>query len=481
MIKAVEKRLKSLGKTVYKVAPTGVAAANVGGMTIHTFAGISGSDKPPYSVKSPEARLRIKSADTLIIDEISMVDNHMLPGLDLLCRDIRCAMGQPFGGMQIIAVGDFAQLKPVDAKKKRAQEEKAKAEMRRANGHDFSSNWTENKRKGYNKHRDILTDPEEPVTYCYNSKAWKLVMHKFFILDRIYRQTDANFLRVLNEIREGQLSEEARMILESRRLCNVPGSMAPDGSLPSDYTALYSRREDVEQYNRRMLMKLEGDVGYTYKALDRTLNPSLDFLVNQFPIPESIWMKVGARVMLKKNICTTKGMVNGLRGEVIGFCELFAKDCDTPLFRPIEGCVMPRATADLTPEPLSRYYEVPNGPSVRAPAGCKSGSFCPRKILDKIPLPGSKRDGAELGETDPDLMRYELVSSARINSLKMNAFFPVPVVHFENGEVVAMLPIKWAVEDERKISKKRMAEGEQSPRVELASRVQVHVLFSLLV
>lgn len=487
-IKAIVKRLRRSGKVVYQVAPTGVAAANISGMTVHCYAGISGSDRPPYSCKPLEARQRMMETDTLIIDEISMVDNHMLPGLDLLFRQTRNKMNQPFGGIQVIAVGDFAQLKPVDAKKKRAAEEMAKIEARKSYGPSESGvTWGGNKKKEYMKFKDIITDPDQDITYCYHSKAWRHVCHKFFILDRIYRQSDPKFLRLLNEIRQGQLSRDAIELLESRRLCHVQGIRLSDGSLPTDYTVLYSRRADVDNYNTKMLNSIQSDLGYTYKALDRVLIDKLAFLINQFPVPESIWIKAGARVMLKKNI--TRTMVNGLRGTVIGFSEVFVKQRSSPLFRPIEGCILSGATRDMTDNPLRRDYKVPTtgGESVGIPSNCKITSFCPRKILDTIPLPGSKKDGADLGETDPDLWDYELVSAQRIAALRASGFYPLPVVHFENGEVVTMIPIEWCIEDQKKISKKRKAElakalgpdaatstESSSPdRVKLASRVQV--------
>lgn len=484
VLKAIVKRLTKLNRCVFQVAHNGVAAANIGGMTIHSYAGLSGTARPPYSCSNLDARERIKMTDTLIIDEISTVDNHMLDGLDLLFRTVHKKMHEPFGGVQIIAVGDFAQLKPVDDKKKRKQEESAKHALHKQEASNPESGLSYDqhaRRREYLQYKDVLTDPEADVMYCYKAKSWKLVCQKFYIFDKIYRQSDPRFLNLLNEIRNGELSESGRMLLESRRLCNVPPEMLENGHAPRDFTMLFSRRADVMRYNSRQLDSIDTDAGFCYQALDRALNEKLQFLISQFPVPEKLWLKVGARVMLKKNI--TRTMVNGLCGTVIGFSEIFVKERSSPLFRPIEGCILPRATANLTADPVRPNYQLPDDlESVEIPADASGNSFCPHRILATIPVPGSKRDGANLGSTDPELQEFEIVTDQRIRVLRANGFFPLPVVHFENGEVVTVMPIEWCVEDQRRrVSKKAIPGAEEyqkgvPERVKLASRVQIPLL-----
>ena len=90
VLRAIYQRLRLSQRLVFQVAPTGVAAANIGGQTIHSWCGISGAQRPPFTVtKKAEVLERVRQCDTLVIDEISMVDNHLLQGLHLLMCEIR--------------------------------------------------------------------------------------------------------------------------------------------------------------------------------------------------------------------------------------------------------------------------------------------------------------------------------------------------------------------------------------------------------
>ena len=99
VIRAILARLRGIGRIVFPTARYGVAAANIGGMTLHSFCGLSATSEPPFTPSArPQVIANIKTVQTLIIDEISTVDNHLLVGLDLYFQKIRNQHGVPFGG-----------------------------------------------------------------------------------------------------------------------------------------------------------------------------------------------------------------------------------------------------------------------------------------------------------------------------------------------------------------------------------------------
>jgi hypothetical protein len=481
VLKVMTKEFAKDDRVTYMLAHNGVAAANINGMTIHAYCGISGTSKPPYSVKSPDVVDRIRGTQVLIIDEISTVDNHMLSGLDLLFRQLKKNMSAPFGGIQIIACGDFAQLKPIDDSKK----QKTFLRNARRKGEDVSDYAGQPGRdaEAIAQFSEYLESAEEEVTYCFMSKAWKYICQEIFMLTNIYRQSDPRYLKVLSEIRAGSIGADTREVLTSRMVCNVdiPGHDYSEGFfLPEEYVMLYSRRADVDEYNQKRMKAIRSDLGWNYKALDRAANPKLAFLLNNFQVPEQILIKVGSRVMLKKNMHFGKGLVNGRCGRVIGFSELFVRQLSTGLFRPIDGCVINRAM-EPNEKPVTPSYEVQEGDRAPLPEKCNPGSVCPRKVVDTIPKNLEERH-ASMGPSDPDLQDFEVITPQRVGLLRGNGFFPLPVVHFDHGEVIVLTPLEWSIEEQRKMTKKKMNECgiERTDKkqiimdkVKLVSRVQV--------
>jgi len=145
-------------------ATTGAAAVNVGGVTIHSWAGIGIGDRPAAiltRIMKYDVVERIRSCKLLAIDEISMLDDTMLDLLDETLAQVR-GQDAPFGGIQIIVIGDFLQLPPVS-------------------------------RKNENK------------TFCFDSVAWESAGFTNIVLTHIYRQEDINFLSILKNVRHGNI------------------------------------------------------------------------------------------------------------------------------------------------------------------------------------------------------------------------------------------------------------------------------------
>ena len=243
------------------VAPTGVAAINAGGVTIHSFFQLPFSPYVPGAkVESKfdfgkEKRKIIASSDLLIIDEISMVRADLLDAIDAVLRRFR-EHGQPFGGMQLLMIGDLAQLTPV-----------------------------------VTPEDERMLKPYYDTPYFFGSKALQQIDYVTIQLTHVYRQQDESFIALLNEIREGHPSAEALSKLNSRSL--TPGP-SPKGE-GSGYIRLTTHNNLANFYNESELQKLPGH-SYQYRAEVKGTFPEYSY-----PTAETLVLKEGAQVMFVKN------------------------------------------------------------------------------------------------------------------------------------------------------------------------------------
>ncbi|KAL9845955.1 ATP-dependent DNA helicase PIF1 isoform 1-T1 [Geothlypis trichas] len=254
----------------YATASTGVAACHIGGTTLHAFAGI-GSGKAPLEqciqlAERPGVRQHWLACQHLIIDEISMVDGKFFDKLEAVARAVR-KRDEPFGGIQLIICGDFLQLPPV-----------CKA--------------------------------NEETKFCFQAKSWRKCIHINMELTEVRRQTDKTFVSILSAIRLGRCTEEV-----TRQLMQTAAHKSErDGILA---TRLCTHKDDVEITNERCLQQLPGEV-HVFEALDS--DPMLVKLIDaQCPVGGRVELKLGAQVMLAKNLDVSQGLVNGARGVVVGF------------------------------------------------------------------------------------------------------------------------------------------------------------------
>ncbi|XP_040534298.1 ATP-dependent DNA helicase PIF1 isoform X2 [Gallus gallus] len=256
--------------STYATASTGVAACHIGGTTLHAFAGI-GSGKAPLEqciqlAERPGVRQHWLACQRLIIDEISMVDGKFFDKLEAVARAVR-KRDEPFGGIQLIICGDFLQLPPV-----------CKA--------------------------------NEETTFCFQAKSWRKCIHINMELTEVRRQTDKTFISLLSAVRLGRCTEEVISLL----MHTATNRSEHDGILA---TRLCTHKDDVELTNERRLRQLSGDL-HTFEALDS--DPMLVKLIDaQCPVGGRVELKVGAQVMLAKNLDVSQGLVNGARGVVVGF------------------------------------------------------------------------------------------------------------------------------------------------------------------
>ena len=241
------------------VAPTGVAAINAGGMTIHSFFQLPFSPfVPGAKIESrfdfgKEKRKLIASLDLLIIDEISMVRSDLLDAIDSVLRKFRDRY-KPFGGVQLLMIGDLQQLTPV-----------------------------------VTPEDERMLKPYYDTPYFFGSKALSQIEYVTIQLEKVYRQQDDVFLTLLNHIREGHPTTDDLTLLNSR----YQPVFLPK---PEDgYIRLTTHNQMANNYNESELKKLEGHP-YTYRAKIEGTFPDYSY-----PTAETLTLKVGAQVMFVKN------------------------------------------------------------------------------------------------------------------------------------------------------------------------------------
>ena len=282
------------------VAPTGVAAINAGGMTIHSFFQL------PFTPYVPNARIQSKfdfgkekrriiaSLDLLIIDEISMVRSDLLDAIDSVLRRYRDHY-KPFGGVQLLMIGDLQQLTPVVTPEDEA-----------------------------------LLKPYYDTPYFFGSKALQQIEYVTILLSQVFRQEDSNFLEVLNHVREAHPTANDIATLNQR--CQ-PAFIPKPGE---GYIRLTTHNYLADNYNDSELKKLPGH-SYTFEAQIEGNFPEYSY-----PTSEVLTLKEGAQVMFVKNDPTGEHRYyNGRIGEIVEIsenhvCVLCAGDAEGIEVEPLE-------------------------------------------------------------------------------------------------------------------------------------------------
>ncbi len=287
--------LRSCGIDPAITASTGIAATHIGGMTLHSWSGI-GINKSMNAAELNEVagrdRLakRIRATQVLIIDEISMFEGQTLNLVDAVCRTVKQSQ-QPFGGMQVIFVGDFFQLPPVS--------------------------------------RPGDASPE----FAFMSNSWRLADPVICYLSEQHRQEDETFLEILSALRRGTINEEHKELLGQRQVIFMDEEH-------SEMTKLFSHNVDVDRMNTHALSQLATDPR-TYRMHAYGAPPLIEQLKRGCLSPELLVLKLGARVMFTKN-STDGSYVNGTTGEISGF----SKENGSPLVKLRSGRTIEAGTTE---------------------------------------------------------------------------------------------------------------------------------------
>lgn len=253
-------------KDIIVVAPTGVAALNVGGQTIHSLFLFPPTFIDTRSLKlAPKTAKILKNIDTLIIDEVSMVRADLMDGIDCLLRQAR-GNDLPFGGIQLLMFGDLYQLPPV------VNDSQLLQYFQDLNG-------------GF---------------YFFNSMAWNGADLEIYELNQNFRQTDETFKTILNSLRSGEISEDLLAPLNERSKISPPA----DGVI-----TLATTNVTVFEINHTRLNSLPNNAFAYQASVTGDLDPS------SFPTEGTLVLKKGAQIMMLKND-SKKRWVNGSIGVV---------------------------------------------------------------------------------------------------------------------------------------------------------------------
>ncbi|QIW94939.1 hypothetical protein AMS68_000457 [Peltaster fructicola] len=275
IIAALRKKYAKEPDRIAVTASTGLAACNVGGVTLHSFSGAGlGKEDVPELVKkikrNAKAKHRWLRTKVLIIDEVSMVDGDFFDKLESIARQLR-NNGRPFGGIQLVITGDFFQLPPVP-------------------------------------------DRNRTARFAFEASTWTNTVKHTIALHQVFRQKDPVFAGMLNEMREGKMSDASIKAFQN---------LAKERVYRDEITAteLFPLRAEVDRANTERLSKLEGQT-FIFEArdggsvVDKTQR---DRLLSNCMAQETIALKKGAQVMLIKNI--DENLVNGSIGNVIAFMD----------------------------------------------------------------------------------------------------------------------------------------------------------------
>ncbi len=277
--------LRARGVEVAITASTGIAATHISGMTIHSWSGIGIRKKldrydldkiatSEYVVK------RVGRAKVLVIDEVSMLSPNTISMVDAVCREVR-ASGEPFGGLQVIFVGDFFQLPPVV---------RADAPV-------------------LPRRQESFLEEGPSGVFAYESDAWVRAKPLICYLSEQYRQDDDTFLSILSSIRNNTFDEDTFSSLEERKIERA--------DIPDRLLKLYSRNVDVDRVNSAMLEKIEEEEEF-FRMEGKGKDVIVETLKKGCLSPDILVLKVGAEVMCTKNN-QRDGYVNGTLGTVVGF------------------------------------------------------------------------------------------------------------------------------------------------------------------
>ena len=258
------------------VASTGAAAIIVGGRTFHSFFGL-GIMEGGYeetilrALRNRKLKTRLNKIEGVIIDEISMLSAETIRAAEEVSRAIRNS-SEPWGGIRVIAVGDFAQLPPV-------------------------------------------THFGEKRDWAFLDPIWEVSSFVPVMLKTTVRTLDSEFIEILNYIRNGIVNERVKQFLDSKLVTSVKDD---------DITKLYAHRNTVEHTNLEQLIKLPGKVRAFETRYEAKSEIYLKAIKKNAPIPERIQVKKGAFVMLRRNDFDGK-YVNGSLGYIHEIGEDYLK------------------------------------------------------------------------------------------------------------------------------------------------------------
>ncbi|MBU4331800.1 AAA family ATPase [Patescibacteria group bacterium] len=280
-------------KKLVVLAPTGVAALNVQGQTIHSFFGFK-PDITPFNIKqvrvTPRKKKLLKKLETIIIDEVSMVRADLLDCVDGFLRLYGPKKNQPFGGAQMIFIGDLYQLPPVVT----SQEKSLFTPIPSS---------TNNSKISKNSFAGAIANVYGSP-YFFDAKSFPNLSVELIELEKIYRQKDQRFIELLNSIRNNSAGEAELKIINQRL------NQKFESQLDDFYIYLTPTNALASSVNNQKLEQLKTKVHH-YKGF---LSGKFD--VRSLPTDMDLNLKVGAQVMLLNNDASGR-WINGTIGKIV--------------------------------------------------------------------------------------------------------------------------------------------------------------------
>ena len=268
-------------KNLVIAAPTGVAALNVGGQTIHSLFRLPIGVIADHAIdQGPEVRKLLNAIDTLVIDEVSMVSADLMDAIDRSLRQARSRKEEAFGGVQLVLFGDPFQLAPVP---------------------------------GDPEERAYFADRYRSMWF-FDARVWDEAELTIYELATIHRQHELEFKKLLTAVRHGVVTADM-----AQRLNDMGARPAPtDGAI-----TLATTNATVTRINAAALSKLPG------RSLSAVAEVSGEFGGRAYPADEKLELKVGAQVMFLRNDTGGDGRwVNGTIGEVVKISDTVMVDVD---------------------------------------------------------------------------------------------------------------------------------------------------------
>ena len=279
-------------KRMVVLAPTGIAAINAGGVTIHSFfqlplspylpgTSFGGNEKKKYQFSALKRKI-IRSIDLLVIDEISMVRSDLLDAIDSVLRRYR-KHDLPFGGVQLLMIGDLHQLAPV-----------------------------------VTDHEERMLRQYYDTPYFFSSKALQQAHYLTIELKKVYRQQDQEFVSLLNQVRENKATTATLQALNKRY---IPDFIPPK---EDNYIRLTTHNAPAQRINEEELEALPS------KAYLFTAEVEDNFPESSYPADYKLVLKQGAQIMFVKNDVQHR-FYNGMIGEVVSIDgnEIVVRSRDT--------------------------------------------------------------------------------------------------------------------------------------------------------
>jgi ATP-dependent exoDNAse (exonuclease V) alpha subunit len=262
--------IKEMGLKDFPIlASTGAAAVLVGGRTFHSFFGLGLLEGGPEKVKEKafkdgKLKKRLSQIEGIIIDEVSMIGGEVLNVAEEIARHHR-GNNHPFGGLRVIAIGDFAQLPPI---------------TKSVNFRDW----------------------------CFKHPVWQRTQFQMAYLKTNHRTEDQAFLKVLNFVREGIFNQEVGQFLQAKTKRHDENASG---------VRLFPFRKQSEDYNLYQLNKIKSDE-LVIPTIFWGENLKVDKLKHNFPFPEELKIKIGAEIIFTQND-PQKRWINGTQGKVVDF------------------------------------------------------------------------------------------------------------------------------------------------------------------